>query len=147
MQNKLYTIQFSHHPMTDSQPVPEQKWRNLELADFVNFMEPPKKTELPERFILTEKRGINKGRFLSPCPTPIYKLSMTSMVWNISIGQLGCLSRCAASQLLHTCSSAEYGRMQKILDFLATTETISVINIILVLNPKHSSYWEENYPS
>jgi len=25
MQNKLYTIQFSHHLMTDSQPVPQQR--------------------------------------------------------------------------------------------------------------------------
>jgi len=41
------------------------------------------------------------------------------MVWNISIGQLG-------------------------LSIIATTENISVINILLVLNPKHSSYWEEN---
>jgi len=38
--------------------------------------------------------------------------------------------------------------LEKVLDFLATTENVSVINILLVLNPKHSSYWEENqlYP-
>jgi len=37
----------------------------------------------------------------------------------------------------------------KTLDSLARAENISVINIVLVLNPKHSSYWEENklYPS
>jgi len=37
----------------------------------------------------------------------------------------------------------------KNLIFLATTENSSVIKILLVLNPKHSSYWEENelYPS
>jgi len=34
MQNKLYTIQFSHHPMTDSQPVPKQQSQNPELTDF-----------------------------------------------------------------------------------------------------------------
>jgi len=28
-------------------------------------------------------------KFLTPDPTPFYILSMTSMVWNISIGQLG----------------------------------------------------------
>jgi len=50
----------------------------------------------------------------------------------------------AHSQLLHTCSLAEYRKLEKILDFIATIEKISVINILLVLNPKHSSYWEEN---
>jgi len=33
---------------------------------------------------------------------------------------------------------------RKVLDVIATTENISVINVLLVLNPKHSSYWEEN---
>jgi len=60
------------------------------------------------------------------------------MVWNISIGQLGYLSGCATSQLLHTCSLAEYGKLKKVLDFIATTKNI---NILLTLNPKHSSYW------
>jgi len=65
------------------------------------------------------------------------------MAWSISIGHLG-LAVCAPSQLLHTCSLPEYGRLEKVLDFLATAENISVINILLVLNPEHSSYWEEN---
>jgi len=39
------------------------------------------------------------------------------------------------------------GDWKKVLDFIATAENISVINILLVLNPKHISYWEENYPS
>jgi len=34
--------------------------------------------------------------------------------------------------------------MEKALDLIATTENISVISILLVLNPKHSSYWGEN---
>jgi len=62
------------------------------------------------------------------------------MVWNISIGQLGCLSVCAHSQLLHTCSLAEYGKLEKVLDFIPTTKNITVFNIFLELNPKHSSY-------
>jgi len=69
---------------------------------------------------------------------------MTSLVWNIPIGQLGCLFGYAPSQLLHTCSIAEHVRLKEVLDFIATTEHISVINIPLLLNPKHSSYWEEN---
>jgi len=64
------------------------------------------------------------------------------MVRNISTGQLGYLSGHAPSQLLHTCS--QYGRLEKVLDFIATAENINVINILLVLNPKHSSYWGEN---
>jgi len=32
--------------------------------------------------------------------------------------------------------------MKNVFDFLATTENISIINIILVLNPKHSGCWE-----
>jgi len=43
-----------------------------------------------------------------------------------------------------TCSLAEYKKLEKVLDFLSTTENISVINILLILNPKHSSYCEEN---
>jgi len=34
--------------------------------------------------------------------------------------------------------------LQKVLEALATTKNISVSNILLVPNPKHSSYWEEN---
>jgi len=50
------------------------------------------------------------------------------MVWNISIDQSGYLSGFAPSQLL---------------DFIAKPDNISVINILLVLNPKHSSYWRK----
>jgi len=80
----------------------------------------------------------------APSPTPIHKLSVMSMVWNISIGHLGYLSGCAPPQPLHTCSSAESEKLEKALDFIATTKNISVINILLALYPKHSSYWEEN---
>jgi len=51
-----------------------------------------------------------------------------SMVRSISTGQLGCLSVCAPSQLLHTCLLAEYEKLEKVLDVIATTENISVIN-------------------
>jgi len=60
------------------------------------------------------------------------------------LASLGWLPGSAPSQLLHTCSIAEHGRLEKVLDFLATTENISVINTLLLLNPKHSSYWEED---
>jgi len=60
------------------------------------------------------------------------------------LASLDWLSGRVLSQLLHACSSAERGKLEKVLDFLATAENISVLNILLILNPKHSSYWEEN---
>jgi len=38
MQNKLYTIQFSHHPTTNSQPVLKQQSQNTELTDFTELL-------------------------------------------------------------------------------------------------------------
>jgi len=75
MQNKLYTIQFSHHLMTELQPVPELRPWNPELADFA------------EKFQLPKKEA--ERRYFCLWATCIYKLSMMSMVWSISIGQLG----------------------------------------------------------
>jgi len=137
MQNKLYTIQFSWHPMTDSQSVPEQQSQNPKI---VNFGKLPKKTELTEKVQPPGQERIQiheneKSRKLcAPPPTPIHKLSMPSMVWNISVDQLR----------LETCSLAEYGELEEVLDFIATTENVSVTNILLIVNPKHSIYWEDN---
>jgi len=50
-----------------------------EFADFTELVDFAKFAELAE---LMEK-------FSAPQPTPIYKLNMMSVVWNISIGQLG----------------------------------------------------------
>ena len=116
MQNKLYTIQynFSHHPMTDLQPVPEQRLWNAKLQ---------KKTKLPggkkKMFTLPDKRRIklpDKRRAEKPAapqPIPIHKFSMRFMVWNFSICQLGYLAGYVPSQLLHTCSLAEYEKLGK----------------------------------
>jgi len=60
------------------------------------------------------------------------------------LASLGWLPGCAPSQLLHTWVLAEHGRLAKVLYFIAKTENTSVTNILLVLNPKHSSCWEEN---
>jgi len=65
---------------------------------------------------------------------------MVSTIWNISVGQLGYLSGHAPFQLLHTYSLDVCEQLEKVLDFLATTENTSFINILLVLNTKHSSY-------
>jgi len=37
-----------------------------------------------------------------------------------------------------------YEKLKEVIDFLAKTKNISVISILLILNPNHSSYWEEN---
>jgi len=66
-----------------------------------------------EKFELLEKR-----EFL-PLANPMYKLSMTSMVWNISIGQLA---------FAWLCSLAKHGKVKKVLDFLATAKNISVLS-------------------
>jgi len=49
---------------------------------------------------------------------------MMSMVWNISVGQ----PELAPSQLLRTCLSAEYGKLEKVLDFLATAKNFCVLS-------------------
>jgi len=127
MQNKLYTMQF-FSPPNDQLTAPQK------------------------RFKLPVKTGFNSQKreepiaFCSPANS-LHKWSMMPTVWNISTAQLGCLPGCAPSQLLHPCSSAECEKLEKVLDFIATTENITVTNILLVLNSKHSSYREENYPS
>jgi len=45
---------------------------------------------------------------------------------------------------MHTCPLAEHEKLEQVLYLLAATKNIIVINILLVLNPKHSSYWEKN---
>jgi len=134
MQNKLYIICFSHHPITNLQPVPEQQSWNLENC---KFCKTPEKRLNSQWTHTTEKTDF-------PTPTPLHRLSMTFMVWNISIGRLGLaawLCSLPALALLIIIWVRETGRSPS---FSATTENISVINIFLLLNPKHSSYWEEN---
>jgi len=76
---------------------------------FVNFENFWKRlNSCKERIWIHRKKKIRK--ISAPRPTPIHKLSVASMVWNISIGQLG-LSGHAPSQLLYTCSLAEYEKL------------------------------------
>ena len=102
MQNKLHIIFLT--TQKPIQPFPEQRSWNLET---VNFTKLPKIFELLDKFKLTENGGFKltvKRNIPAPPANPIHKQSTTSMVWNISTGQLGYLSGCAPSQLLHTCS-------------------------------------------
>jgi len=81
--------------MANLQSVPKQWSWNAKLVNFANFAKLPKKTELLEKFKLLDKKGlelteVRKERMIPvPQPTLIHKLSMMSMVWNVSIGQLG----------------------------------------------------------
>jgi len=139
MQNILYTIWFSHDPVTDLQPVPEQRSLKPQLT---NFRMLPKNTELLEKLKLPEKKKDSRKKgFLTP-GQPLF-INWAWHPWHgiFPLASLGQLPGCAPSQLLHTWSLAE--RNKRILDFLAATKTISGSNILRVLNPKHSSYWEE----
>jgi len=65
----IHNTIFSYRPTINCTVSPQATI--AELADFVEF------TKLAEKF------------FLPLRPTPIYKLSMISVVWNISTGQPG----------------------------------------------------------
>jgi len=114
--------------------VPEQRLKNHKITNF------------EKKFKLLDKRGFEptekqqSTELPAPRSTPTPKLSVASMVWNISIHQLDYLYGYVPSQLLHSCSSAEHEKLEEVLDFIATTENISVIIILLILNSTHGSY-------
>jgi len=96
----------------------------------------PKKVQTLSQKQIRKPKG--QTSLPAPQPTPIHKLNTTSMVWHISTGQRGCLAVLRPS----SCTPAhqlQYKKLEKVLDFIATTEN-SVINILLLLNSKHSGY-------
>ena len=94
---------FSHHLPTNcvasSQAAIVELMDFMELMDFtdftklVNFTEFAKLTEKDRTYRKVWTHGkrvqLTEKRVSAPWPTPIHKPSMTSMVWNISIDQLG----------------------------------------------------------
>jgi len=80
--------------MTDRITIPEQQVWNLWISwSSQRSSNSQKSVELMEK---------NK-RVPSHQPTPIHKLSMMSMVWNISVGQFGLAAWLySPPQLLHT---------------------------------------------
>jgi len=109
MENKLYIILFfslAWRPIV--QPVPKQWSQNLQnswdswilqilLNSWIsqNLPNLRKNTKLMEKFELMEKGSC-------PWPTPIYKLRMASMVWNIYNGHLGLAAwLCSLQALVH----------------------------------------------
>ena len=71
--------------MTNSQPVAEQQSQNTKLNNFAQF---PKKVWTPRQEKIRTHEN-KKEKIPAPQPTPIHKLSMMSMVWNICVGQPG----------------------------------------------------------
>jgi len=89
------------------------------------------------------KKG--KGTFLPPSQLHLYTehdvYGMEYFRWPAWASSLAVLppSSCTPAHLLGM------GNWKKVLNFLAKVKIISVINMVLVLNPKYSSYQEGNY--
>ena len=81
----------------------------------------------------------------APQQTPIYILSVTSMAWNISTAQLGLTAwLCSLPAPAHLLVSWTQ-ETEKSPWFLSNNyKHQCIMNILHILNPKHSSYWEEN---
>ena len=115
---------------------------------FCKSHEIPKKDRTPrkvwtprqERIFTHSKEKIS----LHPVQPPFINWAWHLWYGIFLLASLGYLPGHAPSQLLHTCSLAECEKLGKVLDVTATTENISVISILLMLDPKHSSYWEGN---
>ena len=105
--------------MTSSQRVPEQRLQNTETTNFADFSQ--RILTLWQKRIWIH-RNKKRRKIPPPRPAPVHKLSMTSMLRTSFIVQLVYLSGCAPFHLLHTCSLAEYEKLEKVLDFIATSE-------------------------
>ena len=146
-QNKLYTIDLFSPPSDQFAASP---WAAITESHkpwiFENF--PKKKEFRPLNWRRLKLMGMRRADSSLPPGHPPF-INWAGYLWYriYPLASLGYLSGYAYSQHLYTCSLAEYGRLEKVFDFTATTENISVINILLTLYPKHGSYWEENYPN
>jgi len=149
IQNKLYTTQSLTTRWSICSQSPSSNCRTPNSQILQILQNSPKTPNSQKRKESNSQKTRTADSFLPPRPTPIHQLSTTPTVWSISTGQPGWLSACAPAQLLPSCSSPQRRRLEKVFDFTATTENTSVTNILLILNPKHSSYLEENalYPS
>jgi len=140
MQTELYQYRFANHPATDPQSVPEQRHgvpNSQILQIWENSRERPnsqKEFELPEM----------RKRIASWLPPNSLSLTENDLYGTEYFHRVARLSGYAPSQLPHTWLLAMYQKPEKALDFIATTKTVSIINIFLLLNLKHSSYREGN---
>jgi len=128
---------LSHLLLKNLQTVPKQQQQNLQISCIsLNFPKNSnsweKKVELPVK------------RFFPPDQPSVLNSACCLRYGIFPLAFLGYLSCYDPSPLLHTYLIAEYGRLEKVLNFLATTKNISVINILVMLNLKYSSYWKQN---
>jgi len=70
MQNKLYTIQFSPHPMINLQPVPEQRSWNPKLTDNANFAKFPERLNSQKSWNSWTREDLNSQKIEEPTPAP-----------------------------------------------------------------------------
>jgi len=96
MQYKLYTTQFSHHPKLIRRQFVSSNCGNCNMWIF-QILQKSRKRPNSQKSLNTQTREdansekrelLKKKGFLPLSEPPFYKLSMTSMVWNISTGQL-----------------------------------------------------------
>ena len=121
--NKQYAKQAIHNTV-----ILTVQWPVVQLS-FAQLMEKPNSRE----------------RVPAPGPTPIYKLSRTPVVRNISIGQLGLAAwLCSIPALVHLFVSWTWETERSPWFLRNNWKHQCLINIIPILYPKHNSYWEEN---
>ena len=152
MQNKLYTTQFPHLPMTNLQSVPKQQSWNNEPDDFCKFHKTPEKDQTPWKIWTPGEERIqthgNKKAKQNPVSrsTPIHKLKVIyGIVWSISIGQLGLAGwLCPLSAPAHQLISWTWETGKSPWVHCNNWKHQCTINSLLILNPKYSSYWEKN---
>jgi len=135
MQHKLYTIQSSHHLVTDSQSVPKQWSWNAELKIMQNSW------KISNSRIREDSNSRKREEpILAPWPTPIYKVyGMEYFHWPGWLAAWLWSLPDPAHLLINW--TWETGKSPWVIE---TTENISVTNILLILHSKHSSYWEKN---
>ena len=149
MQNELYTIQFSHHLMTSLQQSPGSNHgtQNSQILRVLQYSRTRPNSQISsapgqERI---QTYGKWEAKIPAPWKIPICIVIMRSygMEYFHWTAWAGCLALLPPS----SCPPAYQMSMGnwKVFGFLATTTNISVINILLVLNPKHSTYWEQIY--
>jgi len=139
MQNKLYTIQFSHHLMTDLQPVRKQQSWNLKSWILKISQNSQKRLNSQKCSDSQTRENSNPGKrereVPAPWPTPICK--MNNDAYGVEYfhwpAWAGCLAVISPSSCTHLLVSWIWETGKKDLDYRATTKNFGVVNILPVL--------------
>ena len=146
-QHNFLTTQWLIHSQSPSSN--RRSWKSQILWILQNF--PPKKGQTHWKVWTPwtkEHSNLKKKKkqrwFLSPSQPPFINSACHLWYGIFPLASWVQLSGCVPS---HSCTPAHWLNMglEDILEIPATTKNISIINVLLVLNPKHSSYSEENY--